>query len=109
MMHARRLVAQKEAKRILAECKKGKRIISDADVTLVLRKWAFARNTTRVNVMPDEAKFVRSDTLGLLRTRTGEIHLTPPSQRYPEVLEVISQWLSDRLPFTEAKDFKWTR
>lgn len=108
IMRAHRLVAQREGKRILAECKQKKRIVSDADVLLVLSSWGFARNTTRVNVMPDQANWVWSDTLGLLRDRCGDIHLTKPSLRYPEVVEVMSRWLTDRLPATEAKGFTFT-
>jgi len=58
--------------------------------------------------MPDKAKWVWSDTLGLLRDRCGDIHLTKPSLRYPEVVEVMSRWLTDRLPGTEAKGFTFT-
>jgi len=108
IMRAHRLVAQREAKKILADCKQKKRIITDDDVLAVLRYWGFARNVTRTNVMPDDKSFVWSDTLGLLRDRTGDIHLTKPSHSYPDVIQVLARWLTDRLPATEAQNFKWT-
>jgi len=107
VMRAHRLVATREAKRILVECDKDNRRVSDADVEFVLGHWGFARNTTRQNVMQKEVKWVWSDTLGLLRDRVGDIHLTGSTHEYPQVVEVLSRWLTDRLP-AEARDFSWT-
>lgn len=104
IMRAHRLVAQREAKIILAK-KKG---VTDDDMARVLGLWGFARNATRLNVMPKDQKFVWSDTLGLLRDRTGDIHLTKATRAYPEFVQLMSTWMTDRLPATEARDFKWT-
>jgi len=52
-------------------------------------------------------KWVWSDTMGLLRDRVGDIHLTGATHVYPQVVEVLSRWLTDRLP-AEACDFSWT-
>mmetsp|Transcript_102421 Transcript_102421/g.319064 ORF Transcript_102421/g.319064 Transcript_102421/m.319064 type:complete len:483 (-) Transcript_102421:136-1584(-) len=108
IMRAHRLVSQREAKQILADCKKKKRIISDDDILLVLSYWGFERNVSRVNVMQKNVKWVWSDTLGLLRDRCGDIHLTKSTLAYPEVVELFSRWLTDRLPATEAQHFSWT-
>jgi len=51
--------------------------------------------------------WVFSDTLGLLRDRTGDVHLTAPTRRYPQVSELLARWLMDRLP-EETKNFKFT-
>jgi len=107
IMRAHRLVATREAKRILSECDRDARRVSDADVELVLGHWGFARNVTRQNVMQKEVKWVWSDTVGLLRDRVGDIHLTGATHEYPHVVEVLSRWLTDRLP-EEAHDFSWT-
>jgi len=107
IMRAHRLVATREAKRILVECDKDCRRVSDADVELVLGHWGFARNVTRQNVMQKEVKWVWSDTMGLLRDRVGDIHLTGATHVYPQVVEVLSRWLTDRMP-AEACDFSWT-
>ena len=40
----------------------------------------------RVNVMQDGAKFVWSDTMGVLRDRVGHIHMTKSCKAYPVVL-----------------------
>jgi hypothetical protein len=103
LMRAHRLVAQREAKQILAKGTK----ISDQDILKVLQEWSFARNVTRVNVMPDGSNWVWSDTLGLLRDRTGDIHLTRPTLNYPEVSQVINRWLVDRLP-ADIGEFSFT-
>merc|ERR1719195_2329586 len=107
IMRAHRLVSLRESKRILAECNKGKRMVSDDDIALVLGNWGFARNVTRLNVMQSGVKWVWSDTMGLLRDRCGDIHLTQSTHGYPQVVEVLSRWLTDRLP-SEARNFKWT-
>jgi len=107
IMRAHRLVSQREAKRVLAEADKAKRIISDADLTAVLNEWGFARNVTRLNVMQENIKWVWSDTLGLLRDRCGDIHLTKSTHQYPEVVQVMNRWLVDRLP-ADAKQFTYT-
>jgi len=107
IMRAHRLNSQREATRILQDCRKNKRKVSDEDMTSVLQKWGFARNVTRVNVMQEGVQFVWSDTLGLLRDRCGDIHLTSSTKRYPEVVQVFSKWLTERLP-AEAASFKWT-
>jgi len=107
IMRAHRLVAQREAKAILADCAKTKRQVSDADMTKILKCWGFARNVTRTNVMQEGQSWVWSDTLGLLRDRCGDIHMTPSSVKYPEVVTLINKWLSDRLP-TNMRSFVWT-
>jgi len=107
IMRAHRLVSLRESNRILAECSKGKRMVSDDDVALVLGNWGFARNAARTNVMQNGVKWVWSDTMGLLRDRCGDIHLTQSTHGYPQVVEVLSRWLTDRLP-NEAQNFKWT-
>jgi len=105
---AHRLVARRECRAILADCKKKKRIVTDEEFTHVLKCWGFTRNTSRVNVMQEGVQYVWSDTLGLLRDRQGDIHLTRSTHAYPEFPQLMSKWLSDRLPATEAKSFKWT-
>lgn len=107
IMRAHRLVAQREAKGILAACEKAKRKVSDSELTTVLTQWGFARNPNRVNVMREGQSWVWSDTLGLLRDRIGDIHLTQSSEKYPEFVGVINKWLMDRLP-ADMKPFVWT-
>ena len=46
MMRAHRLVAQRESKRILEECRKAKRTVSDEDLELVMGCWSFAQHVT---------------------------------------------------------------
>jgi len=107
IMRAHRLVAQRLCRKVLREASEKKRKITDQEVTDVLKDWAFARNVTRVNVMQKHQTWVWSDTLGLLRDRIGDIHLTNSTKNYPEFVQVLTKWLTDRLP-PEAKDFKFT-
>jgi hypothetical protein len=108
IMRAHRLSSVREAKAILEDCKKKKRIVSDEDLEKVLRHWGFARNESRINVMRKGQTYVYSDTLGLIRDRCGDIHLTKSTLRYPAFVQLMSKWLTDRLPATEAAKFKWT-
>lgn len=103
MMRVHRLVADRKAKELIDK-NKG---ITDEDVQEVMTAWAFAKNTARVNVMPDGENYVWSDTVGLLRDRIGDIHLTQSATRYPNFTRIFIKWLAERLP-EEAKSFKFT-
>jgi len=104
---ASRLLAQKDAKERLEAADRAGRIISDDDVLKVLEKWSFMKNSSRVNVMQKDQVWVYSDTLGELRDRAGDVHLTAATRRYPQVSEIFARWLTDRLP-EECKGFKFT-
>merc|ERR1719350_1351809 len=102
-----RLLAQRESKEFLEAADREGRHIADEEVLAVLKRWPFFRNPWRRNVMKDGQTWVFSDTLGLLRDRQGDIHLTAPTRRYPQVAELMARWLVDRLP-EECRDFKFT-
>jgi len=107
LMRAHRLHANKHATEFLASATRENRLIREDEVEFVMSTWGFARNTTRVNVLPEDQEWVWSDTIGLLRDRCGDIHLTKATIRYPEVVSVLCRWLTERLP-KEAQDFKFT-
>ena len=48
----------------------------DEDILAVLQRWYFKYNTTRKNVLPEGVTSIQSDTLGVVRTRTGSVVLT---------------------------------
>jgi len=52
-------------------------------------------------------EWVYSDTVGLLKDRSGDIHLTASTRRYPQVIELLARWLTERLA-PEVKSFKFT-
>eukprot|EP00411_Alexandrium_monilatum_P001457 CAMPEP_0175195056 /NCGR_PEP_ID=MMETSP0093-20121207/6805_1 /TAXON_ID=311494 /ORGANISM="Alexandrium monilatum, Strain CCMP3105" /LENGTH=441 /DNA_ID=CAMNT_0016487987 /DNA_START=108 /DNA_END=1430 /DNA_ORIENTATION=- len=106
-IRALRLLAQREASERLEAADREGRRITDAEVLLTLKRWPFFRNPWRKNVMQPGKTWVFSDTLGLLRDRQGDIHLTAPTRRYPQVAELFARWLTDRLP-EEAKGFTFT-
>lgn len=107
MMRAHRLHANKNAEEYLASAARERRLIREDEVEFVLSTWGFARNTTRQNVLPVDKEWVWSDTIGLLRDRTGDIHLTKATIRYPAVVEILNRWLTERLP-KEVQSFKFT-
>jgi len=104
---AKRLMAQREACSILEACDKEGRAVRDEEILSILKRWPFCRNYTRKNVLPGDRTWVFSDTLGLLRDRCGDLHLTVATRRYPQVPELMNRWLQDRIP-KEAKGFVWT-
>jgi len=99
--------AQQKAKEILAAA--GSRKITDYDVLECLRLWGFKENTNRGNVMPEGAKFVHSDTVGLIKMSTCErTLLTVGTKRYPEFTQLITRWLRERLPSELKQEFAYT-
>jgi len=98
LMRLRRSVAERKAKVILEECERLNRKVNDADVYTVLDSWAFRRNVTRINVLPDGATFVYSDTVGLIPARDGRIMTTPPTIDFPCSVKVLARYLKDNLP-----------
>jgi len=106
-IRALRLLAQRESKSFLEAADREGRKITDQQVLHVLKRWPFFRNPWRRNVMEEGQTWVFSDTLGLLRDRQGDVHLTAPTRRYPQVAELFARWLTDRLP-EEAKKFTFT-
>eukprot|EP00930_Biecheleria_cincta_P072532 TRINITY_DN59912_c0_g1_i1.p1 TRINITY_DN59912_c0_g1~~TRINITY_DN59912_c0_g1_i1.p1 ORF type:complete len:542 (+),score=97.85 TRINITY_DN59912_c0_g1_i1:77-1627(+) len=105
---ASRLLAQRGAKEALEKAEKEGRMITDEEMLGTLRRWSFMKNPFRQNVMQKGQTWVYSDTLGLLRDRQGDLHLSPATRKYPQVAELFSRWLTDRLPVTAAKDFTFT-
>jgi len=106
-MRAHRLVAQRNAKHRLEAAENEGRSVTAEEVRLTLQEWGFAKNVTRENVRPEGQEYVFSDTMGLLRDRQGDIHLTPSTKSYPEIVQLLNKYLSDRLP-AEMAGFSWT-
>mmetsp|Transcript_112278 Transcript_112278/g.194648 ORF Transcript_112278/g.194648 Transcript_112278/m.194648 type:complete len:508 (-) Transcript_112278:96-1619(-) len=107
IMRAHRLVANRDAETTLTAAALNKKVITDEDVQRVMLQWAFAKNVTRQNVMPEGQTWVWSDSVGLLRDRLGDIHVTHNAKRYPAFTQLIVKWLVDRLP-KEVQDFTFT-
>eukprot|EP00927_Polykrikos_kofoidii_P057334 TRINITY_DN51452_c0_g1_i1.p1 TRINITY_DN51452_c0_g1~~TRINITY_DN51452_c0_g1_i1.p1 ORF type:complete len:508 (-),score=70.06 TRINITY_DN51452_c0_g1_i1:248-1771(-) len=106
-IRALRLLAQRESKARLEAADREGRLITDEEVFLTLKRWPFFRNPWRKNVMQEGKTWVYSDTLGMLRDRAGDVHLTAPTRRYPQVAEILTRWLTDRLP-KETRSFGFT-
>ena len=63
---------------------------------------------TRTNVFPDGATSVESDTLGLVRSRTGQVAATGMTKRYPAVFELFCRWLRENQPVIFEHPFTCT-
>merc|ERR1719330_630542 len=95
---AERLVADRMAQMILEDVATENRRVTDLEVLSVLQAWAFKKNEARQNVLPEGQRWVHSDTLGLIRLRTGGFGVTSATQEYPHVTQVLNTWLRDRSP-----------
>jgi len=102
--------AQERAKQVLKLVKKeGDRPVSDAELLSCLKLWGFKENTNRSNVTPDGEAFVYSDTIGLIKQSVCErTLLTVGTRRYAEFTQLISKWLSARLPDALQGKFGFT-
>jgi hypothetical protein len=101
--------AQEKAKEFLKAADEGGRKIKDYEVLECLRLWGFKENTNRTNVMPDGAKFVHSDTIGIIKMSTCERTLvTVGTKRYPEFTQLITRWLKERMPADLKQEFTYT-
>ena len=73
-------------------------VVGDSDVLDVLRAWRVKPNKSRKNVTPDGAPFVYSETMGLVRSRTGRIAMTEIAHTYENVFKLLCRWLADNSP-----------
>ncbi|CAK0822938.1 unnamed protein product, partial [Prorocentrum cordatum] len=99
----RRLCAEQRASRLLEEG----RTVSDGDVLEVLRLWDFENNTSRTNVMPEGVDSVASETLGLVRTKIGQLMVPRRTADYPGFVSILAKYLRDHLP-PEVPEFPFT-
>ena len=72
--------------------------VCDEDVLAVLRRWYFKKNSTRTNVIPNGWSYVPSDTLGVVRTRTGTVVTTRMTKQHPSVFQLLCRWLQQQSP-----------
>ena len=60
-------------------------VVGGGDVLAVLRLWRFKPNKNRKNAIPDGDPFVYSETMGLVRSRTGRIAMSEITRTYEHV------------------------
>mmetsp|Transcript_17757 Transcript_17757/g.41177 ORF Transcript_17757/g.41177 Transcript_17757/m.41177 type:complete len:458 (+) Transcript_17757:55-1428(+) len=97
-LRLQRRVANALAEKYLKEATSAKRKLSYENVEECLKCWGFGQNIGRINVMQKGQKYVYSDTLGVIRRRTGGVGATPPTLRYPCFSQLLCRWLSENLP-----------
>ena len=85
--------------------KLGVQSLGDSDVLAVLDAWSFYTNKKRVNVIPEGSTAVESDTLGLVRTRTGQVLATGMTKKYTAVVELLCRWQRENQPPVFTKPF----
>ena len=88
-----RATADRRARELLC-----KTITGDGDLLEVLQLWRFKPNRTRKNVVPEGVPFVFSETLGLVRSRTGKFIMTNIARQYGNVFMLLCKWLADNMP-----------
>ena len=93
---------------VLAQERLKQSCISDDDVLAVLRLWHFKENRTRTNVIPEGATSVHSDTLGVVRSRTGAVVATQLTVKYQYVFRVFCRWLREHCPEYFQTPFPFT-
>ena len=72
--------------------------ITKAHVEELLNLWGFEENFSRKNVAPRGKSFVYSDSLGAVRTRTGEVHVTQATSMYPDFCRVLCTYFQQNCP-----------
>ena len=82
----------------LAQERLKKEKVDEQDVVDTLKLWYFKENKTRTNVFPVGVTYINSDTLGLVRTRTGTVVVTSLTKKYPMPFLLFCKWLRDNLP-----------
>ena len=98
--------SRRGADKLAAERLESCRALTDQDVLDVLRQWYFKPNKTRVNVLPVGTTFVHSDTLGVVRSRTGHVVPSAPTMKHLNFLRLLARWLSEQQHFDAP--FPWT-
>ena len=71
--------------------------IEDDDVLAVLCLWHFKHNKNRTNVIPEGSTSVFSDTLGIVKTRSGKILCSNATEKYWAVTALFARWLAEHL------------
>ena len=99
---------RREANRLAVELLCSGKPLSDDDVVSVLSLWRFRKNSTRLNVLPNGADFVHSDTLGLVCDRQGKVLVDAGTRKWPSVLRLLAVWLRHRRPAALQMDFPFT-
>ena len=98
--------SRRGADKLAAERLESSQPLTDQDVLDALRQWYFKPNKTRVNVLPVGTTFVHSDTLGVVRSRTGHVVPSAPTMKHLNLLRLLARWLSEQQHFDAP--FPWT-
>ena len=80
----------------------------DEDILAAPQRWYFKHNTTRKNVLPEGVTSIQSDTLGVVRTRTGSVVLTRLTKKSPAVFHLFCRWLKQNCPAIYKIPFPFT-
>ena len=68
----------------------------------------FGRNKIRMNVFPEGATSVHSDTLGLVRSRDGRVVVSRMTTKNSDVFRLLCKWIRDQLPALYSMPFVFT-
>ena len=88
-------IMRKYVDKLSGQILESRKKITQAILLSVLRKWGFAENHARFNVMLPGTKWIHSDNFGVLRNRRSRPKLTSASLRYPNFLKLVAKFLKD--------------
>ena len=72
-------------------------MVSSQMLVSVLDLWYFKKNTTRQNVLPQNAEYIYSDTFGLVSSRDGKV-VASSVTRFDFFFKLLCRYLDDHLP-----------
>ena len=56
--------------------------------------------------MEEGVKWVHSDTLGLVRFKSGELMIADATQGWPNVTKILTRWLRENIPHVATDPLK---
>ena len=95
-----RAAAEAMAKSTYSDAQASGAQVSDSALKDVLGRWAYKANRDRKHVTPHGAKSCLSETLGLVRTRTGRWQVSSSTKEAPQESKLLNLWLKQRLEQT---------
>jgi len=107
-MQVERMLANKEAGRILEAARQEGRKVRDEEVIRVLRLWKFRKNYDTEKDKSEDQNCIFSDTFGYLRAPEGRHVVTIQTREYPQVTQLLCQSLKDNRPDGVGIDWPFT-
>jgi len=86
------------ANRLAEELLQRRQCVTGDQVLAVLRRWYFKSSNVRTNVIPEGLDGVKSETLGLVRSRDGRLLTARNTLKHTSVFTLLCKWLRNNQP-----------